>query len=84
MYGLELSGETEAAEQGRASNLRKYLTALLGLDPANLEALTRGKGSSSRPTRRTSPTRPCATMKIRRKIIEEHFKDLLDGLYDDE
>jgi long-chain acyl-CoA synthetase len=102
---------------------RKYLTALLGLDPANLEAWAAEKGIEfttyeailSHPTlldevqgivdaanrhfaryetvkRFALLPRPLdvergeltPTMKIRRKIVEERFKDLLDSLYEEQ
>jgi long-chain acyl-CoA synthetase len=101
---------------------RKYLTALLGLDPENLEAWAKEKGIGFRsyqemlkdPTLREEVQaivdrvnehfaryetvkrfaflpRPLdvekgeltPTMKLRRRIVEERFKDLLDSLYDE-
>ncbi len=101
---------------------RKYLTALLGLDPENLEAWAAEKGIGytsyeaildnpalldvvqvivdevNRHFARYETIKRFAllprlldvekgeltpTMKIRRRIIEERFKDLLDSLYDE-
>ncbi len=101
---------------------RKYLTALLGLDPANLEAWAAEKGlaftsyeamlenpalreevqaivdEANRHFARYETVKRFAllprplevekgeltpTMKIRRRIIEERFKPLLDSLYDE-
>jgi long-chain acyl-CoA synthetase len=101
---------------------RKYLTALLGLDPANLEAWAGEKGiefttyeailnnekllgevqgivdAANRHFARYETIKRFAllprplevekgeltpTLKIRRKIIEERFKGLLDSLYDE-
>ncbi len=101
---------------------RKYLTALLGLDPVNLEEWAKEKGIDYRSysaildnpalledvqaivdkvnkhfaryetiKRFALLPRPLEveegeltpTLKIRRRIIEERFKDLLDSLYDE-
>ena len=101
---------------------RKYLTALLGLDPENLRAWAEGKGIGHTPheelvknpelhdavqgivddvnrhfaryetvKRFAFLPRPLdvekgeltPTLKIRRRIVEERFRDLLDSLYDE-
>ncbi len=101
---------------------RKYLTALLGLDPENLEAWAEEKGIGyssyeailGNPALREEVQRIVdevnrhfaryetikrfallprlldvekgeltPTLKIRRRIVEDRFKDLLNSLYDD-